>query len=322
MNTLRRSLRSTSTGFALVVALTVVLVPATAAYAGDALPATPYDGASLHGRYTVDLTATCSDPNETYCTNAKGYVPPTSLSIDLYTHPRPGSGCKADGYEFDLTTISPNGSFSATEHYSGSPQLTFTVGGTFLSVGSVHGTITGNDGCGTDSFTINLHPAPLISTPPCEMLTKVHAQRTIEGALAVSSGSATFDAAGGTCELYFGSYDSGGDLEFIVAATAAQAGYSFGDQEGPWAHQRPLAGLGAGATLYYDNAEGINGKPDASVLYFEVEFHRSGVWASLTNSAGSNGHCLSGSVHCFSPAGFAAREGQVVAAAKALLPLL
>jgi hypothetical protein len=325
MNTLRRSLRSTSAGIALVVALAAVLVPATAAYAGSAFAGTAYDGTSLHGRYTVDLTPGCPCFNDQH-----QEVPPSSLSVDLYTHPKPGSGCKATGYEFDPATISPDGSFSATGSFSStSPQLTFTVQGTFLSLDSVHGTITGNYGCGTDSFTINLRPAPLILTAPCVMLTEVHAPMTITGGLAVSSANGTFDAAGGTCDLSFGPYSdagfTGGQLWFIVGDTAGAADYMTeigGSGEGvaaSWQHQKPVAGLGPGAPVYYDS-EIFDGKLTTSIGRFEVEFHRSGVWASLYNtpSAAENQH----SCGCFSPAGFAIREGHVVKAAKALRSLL
>jgi hypothetical protein len=305
--------------------LAAVLVPATAAYAGSALSGTAYDGTSLHGRYTVDLTPSCSDPDETYC------PPPTVLSIDLYTHPQPGSGCKASGYEFDPATISPDGSFSTTSAFSsGSPQLTFTVRGTFLSVGSVHGTITGNHGCGTDPFTINLRPAPLISTPPCVMLAEVPIKRIMGAVSAAVAGAPAFDAAGGTCTVAFGPFPhqlgvdgAGGELDFIVAASAGGAG---SNTDGAWQGQRPVAGLGAGATLYYDYL-GYNYNTDkhgTSILLFEVEFHRSGVWASLTDSPGQ-GQCTGPSpdkVPCFFPAAFAAHESHVLEVAKALRSLL
>ena len=86
------------------------------------------------------------------------------------------------------------------------PQLTFTVSGTFTSLTTVHGTITGNYGCGTDSFSISVHPRPVISTDPCNLLTKVHAVRTIgEGQPASNDiGEDKFDTSGGECFLEIG----------------------------------------------------------------------------------------------------------------------
>lgn len=331
MNTRRRPLRCTATGIALVVALTAVLVPATGAYAGSPIPGTAYDGASLHGRYTVDLTATCpgvaaASLGTGVCYDDHGpKMPMMTLSLDLYTHPQPGSGCKASGYEFEPTTVKPDGSFSATGQFSStSPQLTFTVQGTFLSLVSVHGTITGNLGCGTDSFTINLHTTPLIPTAPCALLIEVHAPRTIMGGLAVSEDEGTFTATGGYCYLLFGHIGNagaiGGGFSFIVASSVGGANVTIGEEVQTWAHQRPLAGLGTGATLYYNNYYNAANKQTGSVTSFEVEFHRSGVWASLTPIPPPIAH--PGACSCFSAAGFAVREAHVVQAAKALLSVL
>ena len=319
MNTRRRSLRCTATAITLVLALAAVLVPATAAYAASPSPATEYDGASLGGRYTVDLSTGDLGFNAQH-----EELPPTSLSVDLYTHPRPGSGCKPSGYEFDPATIKPDGSFSATGQFSStSPQLTFTVQGTFLSLVSVHGTITGNLGCGTDSFTINLHTAPLIKTAPCALLAEAHASRTIMGGLAVSEIEGTFAATGGYCFLEFGPNGiagfTGGGYSFIVANSAGAANVTIGEEVQTWASQRPVAGLGTGATLYYNNYYAA-GKLTKSVSSFEVEFHRSGVWASLTPLPSPAEH--PGACRCFSAAGFAVRVAHVVQAAKALLSVL
>ena len=73
--------------------------------------------------------------------------------------------------------------------------------------------------------------------------------------------------------------------------------------------------LGAGALLYYDYKY-VDGKPSASIFYFEVDFRRANVWASLTRTPSEAG------CGCYHAAGFAAQERLVVAAAKALKPLL
>jgi hypothetical protein len=95
---------------------------------------------------------------------------------------------------------------------------------------------------------------------------------------------------------------------------------TIGEEVQTWAHQRPLAGLGTGATLYYNNYYNAANKQTGSVTSFEVEFHRSGVWASLTPIPPPIAH--PGACSCFSAAGFAVREAHVVQAAKALLSVL
>jgi hypothetical protein len=311
----------------LVIPVVAFLTWSGTAYAGAPFPQTAYDGATAHGNYTVDLTPGCADPNSgAYCTGTGGmYAPPTSLSIEVDTHPRPGTRCKADDYAFDPTTLKPNGAFSATAAFSsGSPQLTFTVTGTFLTAGTVHGTVTGNFGCGTDSFTISLKPLPLIATAPCAMLLAVHAARVVgAGQPATFSDSAnSFTPQGGQCGVTIGLETAAtgitnlSTMRFIVASSPSELGSGVALQYGsPFQHHVPLKALGAGGSLYY-NSLYVKGKPTSSVQFFEVDFRHGAVWASLERQPSEAG------CECFHPAGFASQEHQVIAVAKALEPLL
>jgi hypothetical protein len=308
--------RAILAGGSLVFVFAAVLTPTGTAYAGPPLEATSYQGTTAHGRYTVDMNT-----GGTY----GGYTPPDEVGIVLTTHPQPGTGCAAKGYAFDSTTLAANGSFSTTAYFSdASPQLTFTVSGTFVSASSVHGTVSGNYGCGTDSFTINLHPAPLISTSPCALLADVHTVRVIGGGLGGYYGgdNSTFTTQGGRCDVEFGRDAS--DLSFFVASSPAGLGSALLAQDGgSYQHQKPLTGLGTGATLYWNNhytppivrGKSVPSKPTSSVEYFEVNFRRSNVWASLSRAT-------FGGCECFSPAGFAVQVRHIVALAAALRPLL
>jgi hypothetical protein len=316
------------TGLAVLV-LAVFLGSAGVAYAAAPFSGTPYDGPSVGGAYTVDLTPGCSDPNMgSYCTGDSGaYTAPTSLSIELDTHHRAGSSCLTKGYAFNPATIKPDGSFSTTAAFStASPQLTFTVSGKFVSAGRVHGTVVGNHGCGTSSFTISIHPAPLISSAPCQLLTDVHAARTIAGGLAAENYTRqdSFSPQGGECSLLLGR--SGAALQFIVGSTQAQLGSGRLAQDGePYQHHQGVPGLGPGATLYVDyvysktivkNGQVVPGKPTSAVLSFEVDFRRGGTWASIS-IPGYKGKC-----ECFPASQFAAQKNHLLAVARAVRPLL
>jgi hypothetical protein len=292
----------------LAFVLATVLTSAGTAYAGAPFEDMVYQGPTAHGRYTVELTTSGSSGGE---------VAPAYVGIVLDTHRQPGTGCATMGYAFDSVKLEPDGSFSTTAYFSdASPQLTFTVKGTFVSVGTVRGTVAGNYGCGTDSFTIDLHPAPLISTSPCALLAHAHAVRTIGGGLSGSYDydSSTFTPQGGDCVVYFDNEAS--VLSFEVASSPHEITV--------FQHHKSLPGLGRGATLYYNNSFGkakivhgkyVPGKPTTLVADFEVKFRRSNVWASLSRA--SHTGC-----ECFSPTAFAVQERRVLALAHALRPLL
>ncbi len=310
--------------------LAILVGSAATAYAGSPLAMTSFSGPSAGGRYTVDLTPGCSDPNMgTYCTgNTGAYVGPTSLSIELYTHHRAGSECTSKGYAFDPTTLGPGGSFSTKAYFSnGSPQLAFTVSGTFVSASRVHGTVVGNYGCGTSSFTITLHPAPLIATAPCAMVTAVHGMRTIAGGTLAENEtrSDSFTPQGGECSMLIGRYEEG--FEFIVSSSPAalESGQLAQDGE-PYQHHQGVPGLGPGATLYVNNVytktvvkkngQVVQGKPTAAVRNFELDFRRDGVLASISLAAKATG------CECFEPSQFAVAKRHLLAVAKNLRPLL
>ena len=329
MPLLRRVWREVTASGVAVFVLAIFVGSVGPAYAAAPFSTTPYDGASAGSRYTVDLTPGCSDPNMgRYCTGTAGaYVPPTSLSIQLYTHHRAGSQCASKGYAFNPATISAGGSFSTKASFStGSPPLTFTVSGTFVSASRVHGTIVGNYGCGTSSFTINLHPRPLISTAPCQMMTDVHAAKTIFGGQPVAyiNTQDSFSPQGGECSLEVGRGTGG--LQFIVAGTPAQLGSGIAAQDGrAFQVHQALPGLGAGATLYFNHKYSptkvvkgtvVPGKPTAAILDFEVDFRLSGAWASISVSRFGTG------CECFEPSQFAVEKRHLLAAARALRPLL
>ena len=264
-----------------------------------------------------------------YCLDTTfAYTPPTSLAIELDTHHHAGSGCVSKGYGFNPTTITPDGSFSTTADFTtGSSPLTFKISGRFVSAGTVHGTIVGNHGCGTSSFTLSLHPRPLISSAPCQMLTDVHAVRTIAGGVSSRNypSQDSFSPQGGECSLLLGRIGSA--LQFIVASTQAQLGSGRLAQDGePFQHHQAVAGVGPGATLFVDfvytktivdkNGQVVPGKPTSAVREFEFDFRRAGVWASL-NVPGYEGTC-----ECFSAAQAAALERHALTAARKLRPLL
>ena len=136
----------------LVLVLASVDTSARTAYAGA-----PLRGYELPGRHRVRPVH--GGPH--YIGTPSGGDPLPYVGVVLYTHPQPGTGCAAKGYSFDDATLGVGGPFSTTAYFSDvSRQLTFTVTGTFASAGSVHGTVSGNYGCGTNSFSINLRPAP------------------------------------------------------------------------------------------------------------------------------------------------------------------
>ena len=300
------------------------------AYGAAPFANTAYDGTSAGGGYTVDLTPGCSDPNMgTYCLGAnQDYTAPTSLSIELDTHHRAGSQCVSKAYGFDPATIKPDGSFTTTAVFSnGSPPLTFTISGKFVTAARVHGTVVGNYGCGTSSFTISLKPAPLISQAPCQMLTDVHAVAIIAGGTRASNfvSQDSFSPQGGECSLLLGRYELA--LQFIVATTTDQLGSGRLAQDGEaYVDHKPLGGLGPGATLYVDplfsktvvkkNGTVVAGKPTSSTRTFEIDFRLGKVWASLS-LPGYQSKC-----ECFSPAQFAAAKGHAIAVAKKLRQLL
>ena len=309
---------------AIITVLAIVLGSAGSAIAAAPFSQTAYDGSSAGGRYTVDLTPSCSDPTMGgYCwnTTTQAYAPPAYLSIQLYTHHRAGSQCASKGYAFDAATLGADGSFSTKAYFSnGSPQLSFTVSGRFVSAGRVHGTVIGNYGCGTSSFTISLHPAPLISTAPCEMLSKAHAVKTIVGGVLARADetSDSFSPQGGECAVLLGRDATA--MRFVVASSAAgltsnpsvTSGQSF-------QHRKSLSGLGLGASLYFNLGKIEHGAYAASttdVSWFEVDFHLAHVWASINvpNYANRCG--------CWPPAAFAAQERHVLAAARAVRLLL
>jgi hypothetical protein len=303
------------------------------AYAGVPFAQTAYTGPTAHGRYTVELTPECSDPNMgSYCEismestkNPGLHTPPTELYVILTTHPAGGTKCKASGYEFDATALSAGGAFSTTAYFSsGSPQLTFTVKGTFLTAGVVRGTVTGNFGCGTDSFTIALKPQPILSTDPCVLLADVHAARYVAPGQPISYASPnnSFNAQGGRCQATIGKETAGtglsniSGLQLYVAANPAGLESGQASQDGePYTHHVPLPGLGAGASLYYNNHY-VNGKATSSIGAIEIDFRHGALWASIGRTP-TYGHC-----ECFSPAGFVGQKNGLFHIAKALQPLL
>ncbi len=282
-----------------------------------------YDGSSAGGRYTVDLTPACSDPTMgSYCwdTTTRAYASPSYVSVQLYTHHRAGSQCASKGYAFDAASIGADGAFSTQAYFSnGSPQLSFTVSGRFVSAGTVHGTVVGNYGCGTSSFTITLHPAPLIPAAPCQMLAEAHAVKTIVGNVAAEPdiSSDSFSPQGGECAVLLGRDMTA--MRFIVAPTAGGLSSNPSSTSGQtFQHRKPLSGLGQGAALYYNLGKIVHGAFAAStsdVSVFEVDFRFRHVWASI-NVPNYGNAC-----GCWPPAAFAAQERHVIAAAKALRPL-
>ena len=91
-------------------------------------------------------------------------------NVDRHNHAgHPHSKCAYSDYEFSSPTLK-NGAFFATGYFSTStPQLTFTVRGTLISAFTARGTVTGNYGCGTDSFDITRPAILSLSSPPVAM---------------------------------------------------------------------------------------------------------------------------------------------------------
>ena len=149
--------------------------------------------------------------------------------------------------------------------------------------------------------------------------------KTVGGGLTGSYGdnNSSFTPEGGRCDVYFGQDVS--DLELFVAPSPAGLASGLLAQDGgTFQHHKSLPGLGTGATLYYNNkytaekivhGQVVPGKPTSSVAFFEVNFRRSNVWASLSRASFRG-------CECFSPAGFAVQERHVLALAAELRPLL
>ena len=149
-----RRARLASTAMALTTLLVVPAVTLSAGAAGAAAPAPEtFTGATAAGRYIVDLVVKS----------------PTSISIDVTTPEVTHSKCPYGDYEFTNASLK-NGAFYATGAFSAAtPQLTFTVRGTLTSAFTTRGTVTGNYGCGADSFQITRPMTLSLSTNPVAM---------------------------------------------------------------------------------------------------------------------------------------------------------
>jgi DNA-binding beta-propeller fold protein YncE len=145
----RRRLATTVLALSTLLLVPFVTLSTTVAGATTATPET-FTGATALGRYIVDLVVKSS----------------TTISIDITTPDVSHSKCPYGDYQFDTSSLK-NGAFSATGAFSsGSPQLTFTVRGTLLSAFTARGTVTGNYGCGADSFDITRPLVLSLSTSP------------------------------------------------------------------------------------------------------------------------------------------------------------
>ena len=104
---------------------------------------------------------------------------------------------------------------------------------------------------------------------------------------------------------------------FIFVVADSPGGLFDGLPSANYQQHKPLAGLGTGAAVYYNNKYNIKkNKPTSSVSLVEVAFHNSGVWASLTLAPSPTG------CECYSPHGFSVQERHLVTVAKELRPLL
>jgi hypothetical protein len=126
-----------------------VLVIVAGAAAAVIKPGISISGPSAHKRYALSFYGECST---TGCTQS------TAVSIDVTSgnpkHPharRPYGTFSVPGGTLKHGSFSASGVFSANG-------LTFKVTGTFLSATRVRGAVTGNDGCGTDTFSLTMPP--------------------------------------------------------------------------------------------------------------------------------------------------------------------
>lgn len=295
---LSATLKASSLALVAIVVATLVGVAGTAA-AAVPLPWVPYDGPSVHGRYTLDLEPECAK-------QAPHCAQPSIVNVVLTTHPARGTRCPSGEYVFSETpvTLGKGGSFATKAYFtSTTPQLSFSVAGTFASVRNVHGSVEGNFGCGADSFSITL-PPPVLTSDPCTLLTKFHADRILGGNQPEDVVVDTFGVSKSVCEVDFGRQQLQ-QLSFTIATSASETGL-----DALIKHQA-LSGLGAGAALYVSKG-----------LYIDIYvlFHRGGAWALLHYSITTGGPCKQVVTGCVPEHTVAAAQINLVGLARALLP--
>jgi hypothetical protein len=153
-----RARRALLAGISVIGAL---IVGVSIAAAASPLDGATFQGPSAHRRYTLDLIPVCYKKNY----ETRPCQKPSNVEVSFTTFPPHGSKCGGSyGYSFSDVTLTPfkiasNGSFSGTGAFSpGKLAQTFTVTGRFISKRTVKGTVSGNHGCGSDTYKLALPP--------------------------------------------------------------------------------------------------------------------------------------------------------------------
>jgi len=251
--TLRSNARLRSAVVGLVTFFLISSI-ALAGSVGAAVPIHPetFTGPSAHGRYIVSLDVQS----------------PTDFAVAITTPDKPHAKCPYGSYQFNNTPgiLKKSGSFSVSGYFTTEPpQLKFTVTGTFTTPRSVHGTVTGNHGCGTDTFTITI-PPPAALASPCSLLAKAGAGAFFGGKKPQVEQSYSPLSGTGYCHESLPSGTPRIDLYIEPSSADLNAR--------PFVAPTRLAGLGSGATL----DEFAAGSSEYEIQIF---FHRPQTWVYL-----------------------------------------